>query len=215
MERVHHPTASATAWDDPATRDAWSRLFTFAVTGQILWPVVCAGAFYAMLLIGQWSMWLLLPIALYGLYRTFLQREYIASAVQARRILRAYPWQMHRTPESGIGQIPGAKLGDVWLAFANPDQPERDVPVILHGHAGSVWWRRRLGRGYESEKTRQVAEVWFAGDPRFAGVIAVPGPRRLFLLLQFAAPQSGADGEKQASPEAVERARRAGVQVAP
>ncbi|MEU6067333.1 hypothetical protein ABZ864_23280 [Streptomyces sp. NPDC047082] len=177
--------------------------------------MVCVGAFYAMLLIGQWSMWFLLPIAMYALYRTFLQREYIASAVQARRILRVYPWQVLRTPESGIGQIPGAKLGDVWLAFPDPDRPERDVPIILHGHAGSVWWRRRLGRGYDNEKTRQVAEVWFAGDPRFAGVIAVPGPRRLFPLLPFAAPQSCAGGEKQASPEAVKRARRAGVRVAP
>jgi hypothetical protein len=77
----------------------------------------------------------------------------------------------------------------------------------------SAWWRRRLGRGYETDKTRQVAEVWFAGDARFAGVIAVPGPRRFFLLFQLAA-KSGSAGGGSASPGAVDRARRAGVRIA-
>jgi hypothetical protein len=121
-------------------------------------------------------MWFMLPNALYALYCAFLQREYIASAARTRRILKMYPWHTHKRPESGIGQIPGAKLGDVWLTLPDPDQPDHAVRVIVYGHARSGWWRRRLGRGYESEKTAHVAEVWFAGDPRFAGVIAAQGP---------------------------------------
>ncbi|MET7380271.1 hypothetical protein ABZT08_15875 [Streptomyces sp. NPDC005526] len=166
-----------------------------------------------MILTGRWSMWFLLPLALYALYRTLLQRQYIVAALQTRRILKVYPWQARTTPESGIGQIPGAKSGDVWLAFPDPDQPDGVVRVILHGHARSVWWRRRLGRGYETEKTSQVAEVWFAGDPRFAGVVAVPGPRRLFLLYQLSSGNASAETERNASPEAVVLARRAGVRV--
>ncbi|GGJ18320.1 hypothetical protein [Streptomyces brasiliensis] len=214
MARAQNPAHAACAWDDVATQRTWSKLFTSAVVGQIVWPVVSVGSFVLMILLGQWSMWFMLPVAVYALYRTVLQRRYIVSAVQARRILRVYPWQVHRTPKSGIGQITGAKLGDVWLAFPDPDQPESLVPIVLHGHARSAWWRRRLGRGYETDKTRQVAEVWFAGDVRFAGVIAVPGPRRLFLLFQLAA-NPGIPGQNKTSLDAVERARRAGVRLAP
>ncbi|MEU1099984.1 hypothetical protein ABZ408_03220 [Streptomyces tibetensis] len=213
MDTAQHPTGSACAWDDSATESAWQKLFTFAVAGQILWPAVCTGAFLLMIFVGRWSMWVMLPVVVYALYRSFLQRQYIVAAVQARRILKVYPWQTHETPESGIGQIPGAKLGDVWLAFPNPDRPGDGVHIILHGHARSAWWRRRLGRGYETEKTAQVAEIWFAGDPRFAGVIAVPGPKRLFVLYQLARLNVRTDGERNASPEALERARRAGVRL--
>lgn len=211
METTYHPTGSA--WDDSATVGAWKQLFTFAVVGQILWPAACIGTFVLMILVGRWSMWVMLPAIVYALYRSFLQRQYIVAALQARRILKVYPWQTHKTPESGIGQIPGAKLGDVWLAFPNPDRLDDAVHIILHGHARSAWWRRRLGRGYETEKTAQVAEIWFAGDPRFAGVIAVPGPKRLFLLYQLETPSAHADGERGASPESLERARRTGFRI--
>ncbi|MET8948994.1 hypothetical protein ABZX30_37150 [Streptomyces sp. NPDC004542] len=215
MELARDPAAAASAWEDSATQAACAKLLTFAVVGQVVWPAVCVGGFVIMLLVGQWAMWFILPIFLYSLYRAFLQRHYINSAVQARRVLKVYPWQVYRMPESGIGQIPGAKLGDVWISFPNPDQPEKGVPVVLHGHARSVWWRRRLGRGYETGKTSQVAKVWFAGDPRFAGVIAVPGPRRLFLLYQLAAGHAGNGGERVVSPKAIERARRAGIRAVP
>ncbi|MFE9613689.1 hypothetical protein [Streptomyces sp. NPDC006012] len=209
MSSTSNSPASSVAWEEAATKDAWTKLFTFAVLGQVLWPVMSLGAFVLMILLGKWSMWFLLPLSLYALYRAFIQRQYIVSAVQMRRILKVYPWRSQETPESGIGQIPGAKLGDVWLAFPNPDRPDTLVRVILHGHVRSVWWRRRLGRGYETEKTAQVATVWFAGDPRFAGVVAVPGPRRLFVLYQLAAATTG--GERGFSPEALSRAQLAGV----
>ena len=213
MESVHHPMGGGPAWEDPATHRAWKKLFIFAVLGQILWPATCLGAFVLMLLVGRWSVWLLLPISVYALYRAFLQRQYIIAAVQTHRLLRVYAWRTYKSPESGIGQIPGAKLGDVWLAFPDPDQPDRAVQIILHGHARSAWWRRRLGRGYETAKTAEAAEVWFAGDPRFAGVIAVPGPRRLFLLYQLDNSKPSSSDQQSASPEALERARRAGVRI--
>jgi hypothetical protein len=206
--------ASTTAWDDSTTRASWMKLIYFAVAGQIVWPAVCVGAFVLMILLGQWSIWFMAPISVYALYRTFVQRQYIVSAIQMRRFLKVYDWQVHQTPESGIGQIPGAATSDVWLAFPDPDQADNSVAVILHGHARSAWWRRRLGRGYETEKTAQAAEVWFAGDPRFAGVIAVPGPRRLFLLYQLGGSGAQADKQQSASPEALDRARRAGVRIA-
>lgn len=213
MQPINHPAGSGPAWDEAATHRAWKKLFTLAVLGQLLWPVVFLGTFILAVFIGQWSLWVLMPISVYALYRAFLQRQYILAAVQARRLLKVYAWRVHQRPESGIGQIEGAKLGDVWLAFPDPDQDDRDVPIILHGHARSVWWRRRLGRGYETAKTLEVADVWFAGDPRFAGVIAVPGPRRLFLIYQLKESKATASNQQSASEEALVRARRAGVRV--
>jgi len=207
------PTSPATAWDDPDSRRAWTTLFTWAVLGQILWPLVCLGSL--LLIVGpEWPVWLCFAPLLYSGYRTVLQRRYLTDAFQIRRILKTYAWNRYKTPESGIGSVPGAKSGDVWLKLPNPERPADHIPVILHGHVRSPWWRRRLGPGVKPEKMAQVAEVWFAGDARFAGVLAVPGPRRLFLVYQHPTTDSRfLTDVREAAPEALDRARRAGVPV--
>jgi hypothetical protein len=187
---------------------------TWAVLGQILWPAVWAGlmAWYVIMSV-TWTLWLFFAPMLYSFYRAFLQPSYILWALRTRRFLRVYPWQVFEAPESGIGRIPGATPGDVWLSFPNPERPDDRVQVILSVHIRSVWWRRRLGRGYNTEKTAQAKTVWLAGDPRFAAVIAVPGPRHLYVILQRPADKSGTADPRDASPQALERARRAGVRV--
>ncbi|MGX1477895.1 UNVERIFIED_CONTAM: hypothetical protein RKD50_006703 [Streptomyces canus] len=52
------------------------------------------------------------------------------------------------------------------------------------------------------------------GDPRFLGVVAVPGPRRLFGVAQRAAVDDRMSARKRGvSPEARERAKVAGARV--
>ncbi|MFJ6704180.1 MULTISPECIES: hypothetical protein [unclassified Streptomyces] len=208
------PTQHPTAWDDPATRRAWAKLIISAFLGQIVWPAVWLGllAGYVIMSI-TWTLWLFFVPLLYSFYRAFLQPAYISWAFRTRRLLRAYPWQVFEKPESGIGKIPGATAGDVWLKFPDPERPGETTPLILKVHIRSMWWRRRLGRGYASPKTAQAGQVLFAGDPRFAAVIAVPGPRRLYVILRQPTDGRGHVDPGAASPAALERARRAGVRL--
>ncbi|MHC3475521.1 hypothetical protein ACYF6T_43605 [Streptomyces sp. 7R007] len=208
------PTHHLAAWDDPATRQAWVKLIACAVLGQLFWPLAWAGllAWYVGMSIA-WTLWLFFVPLLYTFYRAFLQPAYISWAFHTRRILRVYPWKVIEAPESGIGGISGATAGDVWLGLPDPERPGDTIEVILRVHVRSMWWRRRLGRGYTTEKTAQVREVWFAGDPRFAAVIAAPGPRRLLAIHQRPKDKNGFADPYGASPQALERARRAGVRV--
>ncbi|MCG7206875.1 hypothetical protein [Streptomyces arenae] len=208
------PTHHRTAWDDSETRRAWAKLVTCAFLGQLLWPAAWLGllAWYVSISI-SWTLWLFFVPLLYTFYRAFLQPAYISWAFHTRRLLRAYPWQVFEEPRSGIGEIPGATDGDVWLSFPNPERPDETLPMILKVHVRSMWWRRRLGRGYTTAKAARARQVWFAGDPRFAAVIAVPGPCRLYVVQQRPSGDRGVADTHGASAAALERARRAGVRL--
>ncbi|MFI1616522.1 hypothetical protein ACH4VT_05980 [Streptomyces lydicus] len=55
---------------------------------------------------------------------------------------------------------------------------------------------------------------WFAGAPRYLGVVATPGPRHLVLVAQREATDSRMSPRKRGvSPEARARARAAGARV--
>ncbi|PTM91202.1 hypothetical protein [Streptomyces sp. VMFN-G11Ma] len=125
-----------TAWVDPDSRRAWARLITWAVLGQTLWPLTCIGIL--VLVVGpEWPVWLCLVPLLYSAYRTVLQHRYFVEAFQIRGILKEYAWQTYATPESGVGGVPGAKSGDVWLKLPNPERPDDLVVIILRGHIRS------------------------------------------------------------------------------
>ena len=181
MPVTHHPSA----WDDPATRHAWTRLVTCAALGQFFWPLAWAAllAWYVSMS-ETWTLWLFFVPMAYTFYRTFLQVAYWREAFRARSLLRRYPWQRYNAPESGIGNIPGVRSGCAWLRFPLPDAPDQQVTMTMHSHVRSVWWGGRLGKRAKPERKAQVQEIWFAGDPRMAAVIAVPGPRRLYVLHQ-------------------------------
>jgi hypothetical protein len=202
-----------TAWDDPATRRAWTKLIACAILGQILWPAAWVGmlAWYVSSL--TWTLWLFFAPMLYAFYRTCLQPAYFVWAFRARRLLREYPWQVHKSPESGIGKIPDAGPADVWLKFPDPERTTEKVGMVMRSHLRAMFWARRLGPGVKPAKAAQVEEVWFAGDPRFAGVIAVPGPRRLYVICQRLSYTGIPAGTHGAGPQAAERARRAGIRV--
>ncbi|MFJ2832720.1 hypothetical protein ACIPC1_35080 [Streptomyces sp. NPDC087263] len=209
------PTQHLTAWEDPATRRAWTKLVICAIACQILWPVAWMGllAWYVVMSI-TWTLWFFFVPMLYSFYRAFLQPRYIIGAFRTRRLLRHYPWQVHETPESGVGNIPGVRAGYTWLRFPDPEAPGQLVTMVMHSHVRSVWWGGRLGRRATPERKAQVREIWFAGDPRFAAVIAAPGPRRLYVIHQLSSYNWAIPAEAAgATPQALDRARRAGVHV--
>ncbi|WP_327430821.1 hypothetical protein [Streptomyces sp. NBC_01236] len=209
------PTPDSTAWDDEATRRAWTKLITCAIAGQTLWPAAWVGllAWYAIMSI-TWTLWLFFIPMAYTFYRSFLQLAYFTGAFRARRLLQHYPWQVWETPESGIGNIPGVRAGYAWLKFPDPEASDQLVTMVMHSHVRSVWWGGRLGKRAKPERKTQVEELWFAGDPRFAAVIAAPGPRRLYVIHQRPSYNKSLPAEAHgASPQALERARRTGIHV--
>ncbi|MER6715338.1 hypothetical protein [Streptomyces sp. NPDC000877] len=56
-------------------------------------------------------------------------------------------------------------------------------PDVVPRHWRVGWWNRRMAPRAKPELKAQISVVWFAGDPRFSGVIAAPAsdestPRR-------------------------------------
>ncbi|MEV7324737.1 hypothetical protein [Streptomyces sp. NPDC093970] len=211
MPVTHQPTA----WDDPATRRAWVKLLFCAVLGQLFWPAAWTGllAGYVSMSV-TWTLWLFFVPMAYTFYRTFLQVAYWQGAFRARGLLRRYPWQMFDAPESGIGDVPEARSGYAWLKFPEPDAPNRQVTMVMHSHVRSIWWGGRLGKRAKAARKEQVREIWFAGDPRFAAVIAVPGPRHLYVIRRRPIDHRGPAGDgHSAGSSALEPALPADARV--
>ncbi|HEY5832575.1 hypothetical protein [Streptomyces sp.] len=121
-----------------------------------------------------------------------------------QHILAVYPWQKHK------GVLFMADNGEVYLRIADPEHPNKSVSVRIRRPGIRRWLR--LAQTYPEQ------EVWFAGDPRIGGALALPGPARLSL-----ARQGGAAGRADAvearrngnslrgvSEEALQRALAAG-----
>ncbi|MEV0635291.1 hypothetical protein AB0I77_10065 [Streptomyces sp. NPDC050619] len=161
---------------------------------------------------------LFVPFLIYSLYRAVLQLRYFPPAFRMRRILQTYPWQILRGVPSGLTKHPevlGRQYG--WFELPNPARPEQRLPLVFPQHLRTEWWSRRLAPRAKPGLKAQIEVVWFAGDPRFIGLIAAPtpngeAPRRLHVLQQ----QSGADDGRSfadwgATPEDIERGRRVGI----
>ncbi|WBB58928.1 hypothetical protein O7599_25400 [Streptomyces sp. WMMC500] len=107
------------------------------------------------------------------------------------------------------------------MEFPNPARPGESIPLHFHLHYRTVWWERRMSSRAKPERKAQLAPIWFAGDPRFFGVVAVtrsgsdpasPTPKRLHYLAQISPEKKGTaidDNPWQASPEDLARARHA------
>lgn len=178
------------------------------------WIVLLAVSTYT----PNWVVWLFMPYFLYAFYRFFNQLTYFPAAFRMRRVLREYPWQVLHGVPSGLGRHPAARDDGIWFEFQNPARPEESIPLVFIKHQRSYWWLRRMdGPRAKAHRRTQIEPLWFAGDPRFLAVVAAPGhngasPKRLHLLYQRpvfdvrCAPESWG-----ASPEDIDRARRAGA----
>lgn len=170
----------------------------------------------------DWAVWIFLPYFLYGAYRVTVQVRYFPEALRMLRVLRTYPWQILRGIPSGLTKHPevaGKQYG--WFEFPNPGRPEQRLPLVFGRHLRTEWWSRRMAPRAKPELKAQIEVVWFAGDPRFAGLIAAStprgeAPRRMHVLRQ----QMSTDGghrtfaEWGATPEDIERGRRVGIRPA-
>jgi hypothetical protein len=188
------------------------------VVGLLGWPAGWIALIGISLHTPNWVVWIFMPYFLYGFYRFFNQLTYFPAALRMRRVLREYPWQLLEDMPSGIGKHPEARDDGMWFEFRNPAAPEEKIPLVFIRHQRSYWWLKRLdGPRTKPQRRAQIEPLWFAGDPRFLGVIAAPGregraPKRLHLLYQRPALDRRYAAETWgASPADVQRAGRAGA----
>lgn len=191
------------AYDDPATRRAWRRTALFRLSAFLLSVASFPAWLFVVVMTPIWALWFLFPVVFVLLYIAMLNTVRASQALRIRRILRIYTWQ------AGPDAVSTAKNGTTRITMPNPDLPEKRISLRHGGWLGSgfTFWVRAVRAG-------AVEEVWFAGDPRFLGVIAVPGPARLLSLAQPEAINNRMSARKRGvSPEARERARLAGARV--
>ncbi|MEV0319178.1 hypothetical protein ACIBKX_06605 [Streptomyces sp. NPDC050658] len=213
-----NPADFATAWDHPPTRQAWLRHMGMNMVGLIGW----IGGWITLLGIStytpNWVVWVFMPYFIYGFYRVSVQFKYFPPALRMLRILRTYPWQVLRGVTNGLTKYPdvaGRQYG--WFEFPNPASPDQQLPLVFGQHMRMEWWSRRMALRAKPKLKAQIEVVWFAGDPRFIGLLAAPtsngkAPRRFQVLHQ----QMSAGGGRRfsdwgATPEDIERGRRVGI----
>ncbi|MFD5290510.1 hypothetical protein ACFWJV_20310 [Streptomyces rochei] len=166
----------------------------------------------------DWVVWAFMPYFLYGAYRVLTQCKYFASDFLMLRVLRAYPWQILRSVPRGLTRRPDVVSEQYgWFEFPNPAFREQPLPLVFPRHLRRSWWARRMAPRAKPHLKAQIETLWFAGDPRFIGLVAAPArrgtaPRRLHVLEQRMHVRSGwRFADWGATPDDIERGRRAGV----
>ncbi|GGY72796.1 hypothetical protein GCM10010385_23530 [Streptomyces geysiriensis] len=212
------PVACAVAWNHPPTRRAWILHMIMNIIGLVGW----AGGWVLLLVVStytpDWVVWAFMPYFLYGAYRVLTQCKYFASAFLMLRVLRAYPWQILRSVPRGLTRRPDVVSEQYgWFEFPNPAFREQPLPLVFPRHLRRSWWARRMAPRAKPHLKAQIETLWFAGDPRFIGLVAAPArrgtaPRRLHVLEQRMHVRSGwRFADWGATPDDIERGRRAGV----
>lgn len=216
-----HPSEHATAWDHPPTRWAWVGHMAVNFIGLIGWLAMLLGLFYVLLgYLSPGFSALFAPLIVYSFYRVVIQLRYFPASLDVLQVLQFYPWQvLHGAPRS-LDQHPGAEADGMWIEFPYPEgNGEKGIPLVFVKHYRSLWWLKRIGGPRtKPELKAQLDTLWFAGDPRFLGVVAVPSkngdsPRRLHFLYQpsACAPAAARRHWGNATFADLERARRAGA----
>ncbi|MDQ0385608.1 hypothetical protein J2S54_002428 [Streptomyces sp. DSM 42143] len=166
----------------------------------------------------NWVSWVFVPYFIYGPYRVIIQLRYFPPAFVMLRVLRAYPWQILPNRPRGLTKRPeveGRHYG--WFEFPNPADPDQQLPLVFSHHLRTEWWSRRMAPRAKPGLKADIETLWFAGDPRFIGLVAAPtrrgtAPRRLHVLEQRMHMRSGwRFADWGATPDDIERGRRAGV----
>lgn len=218
-----NPTDHPVAWEHSLTRRSWFKQLTMNTFALVAWIAAWFGLLAVLsVFLGPGYAVLVVPFLLYSFYRAFLQLFIISGLFGMKRVLREYPWQLSPDVPYGLAKrtdVVGRQFG--WFEFPNPARPEERLPMVFPRHWGVGWWSRRMAPRATPELKAQIGVVWFAGDPRFIGVLAAsesgsPMPRRLRFLRQ----QMDSDGGSRtvadwgATAEDVARGRRAGVRPA-
>ncbi|WP_399942369.1 hypothetical protein ACGH52_24540 [Streptomyces sp. BBFR25] len=164
----------------------------------------------------DWLVWVFLPYFVYGPYRALTQLRYFPAALSMLRILRTHAWQLLRDVPYGLTDRPEVSSRHYgWFEFPDPDRPGQWLPMVFTQHLRLEWWCRRMAPRAKPHLKAQIEEIWFAGDVRFAGVIAAPGrrrraPRRMHVMEQRAdLPDDACLNGRAAGPDDIARGRRA------
>ncbi|WP_406199573.1 MULTISPECIES: hypothetical protein [unclassified Streptomyces] len=190
------------AWDTPGTSSGLARAVAAQLAKFLGWVALWWAALYVTIVLlpvaAVVPMVLVLAVlvfnAVLSLGRLFRFRRVL-------RILRVYPWRQQR------GAVRITKGKDAVFVLPDPDKPE--TTVSLKAAAGLF---RSLTR--QSMKDYDE-ELRYAGDPRFACVVAGPGLRGLSYLAQPTAYNHRTSPRRKGlSPEARRRARAIGARVA-
>ncbi|MFD4477455.1 hypothetical protein ACFWPU_15270 [Streptomyces sp. NPDC058471] len=212
-----------TAWNHPATRRIWALHMVMNVLGFLGWVALWCGSLAVLVgFLSPGFSFLFVPLVVYSAYRVVLQVSYFPLAFRMRRIMRTYPWQEMQGVPCGLTKHPdvlGRQYG--WFELPNPARPEQRLPLVFGQHMRTEWWSRRMAPRAKPERKAQIEVVWFAGDPRFIGLIAAPTSngralRRMHVLQQ----QMGGAGDRHCftdwgvTPEDIERGRRVGIRPA-
>ncbi len=206
-----------TAWQHLGTRRAWVVDLAVRLLGVPL-GVVVGGVGVAVLPGPGWvSAILIVLFFIAGVYGVCRQVYGVRRALRVRRVLRTYSWQVYEwgLPHS-FGRRNSGLGGRPWFKLPDPENPGSSVPVYLDVNRRNRWWLERMAPQAGREAKADIQRLWFAGDPRFRGVLAVPGgrgPRRMLEVPAGAGSRSRVAPPGNASPEALTRALEAGVRL--
>ncbi|GHK04779.1 hypothetical protein ACWEWI_38265 [Streptomyces sp. NPDC003753] len=189
------------AWEAPGTARALVRWVALQVSKIVGWSALWwALVAITVVMLPVWAAaFMTLPLAVTG-YLVAMAVRRLKKVWLLRRILTVYPWQ----------QQPDAvrlKGKSAVFVLPDPDRPEKTVSPKEPGNLLKLW-DRVARKGFQEE-------LWYAGDPRFACVVARPGLKSLSYVVDSAAwhPRSS-PRRKGVSPEARRRARAIGARVA-
>lgn len=190
------------AWDAPGTRRALRRWTAGNLAKFLGWVALWWAALYVTVVLLPVAA--VVPMVLVLLVITILASlalGRLARGVRIRRILTVYPWRQ----QSGAVRITAGK--DALFVLPDPDSPEKTVSLKVSAGLFRTWSREAL-KDYDEE-------LRYAGDPRFACVVAKPGLRGLGYLAQPTAyDHRTSPRRKGLSPETRRRARAIGARVA-
>ncbi|GCD44217.1 hypothetical protein GKJPGBOP_03909 [Streptomyces paromomycinus] len=198
-----YPVHCKTAWQDPMTRRAWRRTAVLRCAALPAWLLGFLAWLFAVVMTPAWLLVLWLPVLCVGIWYTLLAVIATTSLARTRRVLRVYPWQV------GVAEAKPKENGSTRFVVSDPERPEKTVSL---GHGGLIGTRGHFW--VRAVKSGHVTETWFAGDPRYLGVVAAPGPRHLLWVAQREATDSRMPPRKKGvSPAARAMARAAGARV--
>jgi hypothetical protein len=168
--------APEVALADTATLRAWQGERRRSRTAMVLWTLCLPGyAVLAAIAVEQhWASQLAMnigavPVVLVivgGLVVSGLRWEQLGSM---RGVLETYPWQV--IPPIGKAHPAGIE----YFQLPDPDEPAKRVRVAFRRFGLGKRWQRAVADA-------RSAGFACAGDPRFACVVALPGPRHLLAV---------------------------------
>ncbi|MET9831867.1 hypothetical protein ABZ078_21800 [Streptomyces sp. NPDC006385] len=189
------------AWETPGTRRAFLLWTARHLARALVWVALWWGALYVTLLLPVAAVVPMVLVLLSIGTMALVALGRLAMGWRMWRILRVYPWRQL----SGAVRITKGK--DALFVLPDPDSPEKVVSLKAPAGLFRTWSHEAL-KEYDEE-------LWYAGDPRFACVVAKPGLRGLGYLAQPTAYNHRTSPRRKGlSPEARRRARAIGARVA-